>query len=76
MEMKLPDVFYMLCVVSYSAVAVIIAEMYEKRLRLRQKGRIYLKDIVLIVLGGFFWIVVLPADFLLNQICWKYNKNK
>ncbi len=74
--MKLPDVFYMLGVIFYSGIAVVVAEIYERRLTSRQKGRIYLKDIVLIVLGGFFWIVVLPVDFLLNQICWKYNKNK
>ena len=76
MEMKLPDVFYMLGVTFYSGIVVVVAEIYERRLTSRQKGRIYLKDIALIVLGGFFWIVVLPADFLLNQICWKYNKNK
>ena len=70
-NMKMIDIFYMLGVISYSAVAIIIAEMYEKRLSIRQKGRIHLKDIVLIALGGIFWIVVLPVTMLLNRICQK-----
>lgn len=53
MEMKLPDIFYMLGVIFYSAIAGVVAEIYERRLTARQEGRIHLKDIVLILGWNF-----------------------
>lgn len=66
----------MLGVIFYFSIGVISTELYEKRLSSRKKEKSNLKTVVLATLGGIFWIVVLPVDFLLNQICWKYNKNK
>ncbi len=74
--MKTLDIFYMLGVIFYFSIGVISTELYEKRLSSRKKEKSNLKTVVLATLGGIFWIVVLPVDFLLNQICWKYNKNK
>lgn len=74
--MKTLDIFYMLGVIFYFSIGVISTELYEKRLSNRKKGKGNLKATALATLGGIFWIVVLPVDFLLNQICWKHNKNK
>ena len=76
MAVKTLDIFYMLGVIFYFSIGVISTELYKKRLSSRKKEKSNLKTVVLATLGGIFWIVVLPADFLLNQICWKYNKNK